>query len=259
MRAAKMVNNYEARSMSGGRRGRNRGVGADEPSAPVLWPHSVTKPLAYQVAAFNLLVPLGCRLPGGWMISADGLAIPPLPVGADLENVVHHRRNKLSEEFRNDPTFAPNSDITALLADERLVGLEGFEGPVRPPFTIGLAATLGGTAGASGRSPPPSAQASWCLRHATSRRQEHLCTDKGGIDIVLKVCDLAPSFAGMSFSVPAVEVKQEAAPGSAPGVKVEVNQEAPSPEVKVEVPEVKVEVRTSHLHLPMTSPQPAAL
>jgi hypothetical protein len=53
-----------------------------------------------------------------------------------------------------------------------------------------------------------------------------------------------------------MEVKQEAAPGVAPGVKVEVKQEAPLPkvkveveqevlplEVKVEVPKVKVEVK----------------
>jgi hypothetical protein len=36
-------------------------------------------------------------------------------------------------------------------------------------------------------------------------------------------------------------------------VKVELKQEAPLPDVKVEVPEVKVEVRTSHLHLPTAS------
>jgi hypothetical protein len=61
MRAAKMVDNDEAGSMSGGRRGRDRGVDADEPPAPVLWPRSLTVPLAYQVAAFNLLVPPDCH------------------------------------------------------------------------------------------------------------------------------------------------------------------------------------------------------
>jgi hypothetical protein len=128
-----MSNNDEAGSMSIGRCGRGRGVGAIEPPAPVLWPRSLTVPLAYQVAAFNLLVPPDCRLPGGWKISTGGLAIPPLPVGADLENIIHRRHNELSEEDRNDPTFAPDSDIwPSLLAHKRLVALQVFEGPVRP-------------------------------------------------------------------------------------------------------------------------------
>jgi hypothetical protein len=110
-------------------------------------------PLAYEVAAFNLLVPPNCRLPKGWKISAVGHAIPPLPVGADLENIIHHRRNELLEEDCNDPNFAADSNL--LLADERLAALEAFEGPIRLPFTTGPTATLGGMAGVSGRSPPP--------------------------------------------------------------------------------------------------------
>jgi hypothetical protein len=100
-----MANNDEAGSMSGGRRGRGRDVGADEPPAPVLWPRSLTVPRVYHVVAFNLLVPPDYRLPGGWKISIGGLAIPPLPVGTDLENIIHHRRNKLSEEDAKTPTL----------------------------------------------------------------------------------------------------------------------------------------------------------
>jgi hypothetical protein len=55
-----MANNDKARSINGGRRGRGRGVSADEPPVPVLWPRSLTVPMVYQVAAFNLLVPLDC-------------------------------------------------------------------------------------------------------------------------------------------------------------------------------------------------------
>jgi hypothetical protein len=68
-------------------------------------------PLAYQVVVFDLLIPPDCRLLEGWKISAGGRAIPPLPVGADLENVIHRRRNELSEEDRNNPKFVADSDI----------------------------------------------------------------------------------------------------------------------------------------------------
>jgi hypothetical protein len=76
-----------------------------------MWPRSLTESLAYQVAAFNLLVPPGCRLHGGCKISAGGVAISPLPVGANLENVIHHHCNEPLKEDRNDSTFAPASDI----------------------------------------------------------------------------------------------------------------------------------------------------
>jgi hypothetical protein len=61
VRAAKMANNHEAGG-SGDGRGRGRGVGVDEPPAPVLWPRSLIVPLAYEVAAFDLLMPPYCHL-----------------------------------------------------------------------------------------------------------------------------------------------------------------------------------------------------
>jgi hypothetical protein len=126
MTATKMSNNDEAGSVNGGRRGRGRGIGADEPPTPVLWPCSLIVSVAYQVAAFNLLVPPDCRLPGGRKISAGVRAIPPLLVGADLENTINSHRNELSEEDRNNPNFAAASDLwPTLLTKERL-------GPVRP-------------------------------------------------------------------------------------------------------------------------------
>jgi hypothetical protein len=126
-----MANKDEAGKMNGGRCSCGRGTGADELSVPVLWSCSLAVPMAYQVAAFNLLVPPDCRLPGGWKIGASRLAILPLPVGADLKNVIHHCHNELLEEDRNDPNFASDSDICpALLAVERLVALKAFEGPV---------------------------------------------------------------------------------------------------------------------------------
>jgi hypothetical protein len=98
----------------------------------VLWPCSLAVPIAYQVAAFSMLVSPDCRLPRGWKISTSRLAILPLPLSANLKNVIHRRHNELLEEDRNDPTFASDSDIwPALLAVERLVALKAFEGPVR--------------------------------------------------------------------------------------------------------------------------------
>jgi hypothetical protein len=111
MRATKLVNNDKAGSMSGGCRGRGRGVGADEPQAPVLWPCSLTVQMPYQVVAFNLLVSSDSRVLEGWKISTGGLAIPPLPVGANLENVIHRCHNELLEEDRNDPNFMADSDL----------------------------------------------------------------------------------------------------------------------------------------------------
>jgi hypothetical protein len=129
---------------------------------------------------FNLLVLLDCRLPGGWKISTAERTIPPLTVSTDLENIIHHHRNELSEEDRNDPTFVADSDIWPVLcADERLVALEVFEGPVRPAFTTGTAATLVGMVGVSGRSPSPSAQASQCLLHTNSQHRERLLHQQG--------------------------------------------------------------------------------
>jgi hypothetical protein len=121
-----MANNHDAGCSSGGR-GRDASDGGDEPPVLVLWLRLLMVPLTYQVEAFHLLVPPDSRLPGGWKTSASGQAIPPLPVGADLENVIHHRCDKLSEEDRNNPNFTIDFDLwPALLADERLAALEAF-------------------------------------------------------------------------------------------------------------------------------------
>jgi hypothetical protein len=203
-------------------------------------------PLAYQVVAFNLLVPPDCRLLGGWKISTGGFAILPLPIGTDLENIIHHRCNELSEEDRNYPTFTSDSDILpVLLADKRLVALEAFEGPFRPALynranchvwwngwsfwevTAALRAGL----------PVP------VPHDFMAPRASSVPTRAASISSSRSVTSRRPSSEGMSFHALVAEVKQEAALGSSPGVKVEVKQEVPLPEVKVEVPEVKVEVK----------------
>jgi hypothetical protein len=37
--------------------------------------------------------------------------MPPLPVGANLENTIHRYCNELSEEDHNDPNFTADSDL----------------------------------------------------------------------------------------------------------------------------------------------------
>jgi hypothetical protein len=103
-----MANNHEVGGSGGGR---GCGGGADEPLVQVMWPRSLAVLLTYQVAVFDLLMPPYCCLFGGWKINTGGRAIPPLPVGADLENVIHRRRNELSEEDHNDPNFTVDSDL----------------------------------------------------------------------------------------------------------------------------------------------------
>jgi hypothetical protein len=57
-----MANNHEAEGSQGGR-GHGVSKGADKRPVPVVWPRSLTVPLAYQVAAFDLHVPLSATFP----------------------------------------------------------------------------------------------------------------------------------------------------------------------------------------------------
>jgi hypothetical protein len=64
---------------------------------------------------------------------AGEYAIPPLPVGVDLKNVISSHRDEFSEEDPLDPNLANDSEIwLAILSDERLAAINAFEGPVRP-------------------------------------------------------------------------------------------------------------------------------
>jgi hypothetical protein len=211
-------------------------------------------PLAYQVAAFNLLVLPDCRLPGGWKISIGGLAIPPLPVGTDLENVIHRRRNKLLEEDRSDPNFTAESDLyPALLAKEWLAAIDTFESPIRLPLQQGRLPRLVERLKLLGghRCPPRRPPSAFAMRlHGA---ESVFCADKGGIDVVLKIGDLVPPLlCWREFPHSGRGSQAGGSTRSAPGVKVEVKQEPP--EVKVEVPEVKVEVKDEPPSRPHAQP-----
>jgi hypothetical protein len=175
-----------------------------------------------------------------------------LSVGANLENVIHRCRNELSEEDRNDPNFAADSNLwPALLADEILAALEAFEGPIHPVLynRVGRHAWWNGrsfweviAAFRAGLQVPAPRDFSASRASSTSTRAASSSSSRS---TTLRRHS-SVGVAGVSFRAPTMEVKQEAAPGSALGVKVEVKQEAPPEvkvEVKVEMPKVKVEVK----------------
>jgi hypothetical protein len=81
----------------------------------------------------GLTVPPDTQLPGGWNISVDGYPIPLLPIGKNLALLIHERRDALSQEDRNNPSFATDCELWKLiLDDERQARVEAFEGMVRP-------------------------------------------------------------------------------------------------------------------------------
>jgi hypothetical protein len=81
----------------------------------------------------NLLRATDTRIPTGWNISAGGLAVPPVPVGARLEALIYQRRDALSEEERADPSFAANSELwPAIFTEERVADVARYVGPYPP-------------------------------------------------------------------------------------------------------------------------------
>jgi hypothetical protein len=90
------------------------------------------------------------HLPGGWKISVGGYPIPPLSMGRNLALLIHERRDALSEEDRNDPSFGANSDLwrlmLAVVADVCQACVNAFEGSVRPHSSTRWATTIGGMA-----------------------------------------------------------------------------------------------------------------
>ena len=55
-------------------------------------------------------VPSAFRLPSGWVISAGGLPVPPIPTGnARRAAIVNHYWGSLTDEERNDPQWNPDN------------------------------------------------------------------------------------------------------------------------------------------------------
>jgi hypothetical protein len=88
---------------AGGSRGsgyyRPMNFNADE--ATVLWENVI-------------LVSLAWHLPHGWHVLAAGYAVPPLPKGDALDDIIDQRRQLLPSVQRNLPENAPRRSIWLL-------------------------------------------------------------------------------------------------------------------------------------------------
>jgi hypothetical protein len=78
-------------------------------------------------------VPPDTWLPGGRKISVEGHPVLWLSTGKDLAQLIDARQQDVSEEDRDDPSFAPRSEIwNVMLVDERQVRVNAYEGPMHP-------------------------------------------------------------------------------------------------------------------------------
>ena len=59
------------------------------------------------------------RVPGSWRLSAAGVLVPPVPEGAARQAEIAHIRSSLTEEQRNKPRYAPDSETLWTLYFER--------------------------------------------------------------------------------------------------------------------------------------------
>ncbi|XBH65159.1 hypothetical protein VPH35_118800 [Triticum aestivum] len=59
------------------------------------------------------------RVPGSWRLSAGGVPVPPLPEGAARRAEIARIRSSLTEEQRNEPRYAPDSETLWTLYFER--------------------------------------------------------------------------------------------------------------------------------------------
>jgi hypothetical protein len=69
-----------------------------ETEAMVLWENAI-------------LVPSAWHLPHGWHVSAAGYVIPPIPEGAELDNLIGRRWQMLPLHERDLPENTPRPDI----------------------------------------------------------------------------------------------------------------------------------------------------
>ncbi|XBH63236.1 hypothetical protein VPH35_117264 [Triticum aestivum] len=59
------------------------------------------------------------RVPGSWRLSAAGVLVPPVPEGAARQAEIAHIRSSLTEEQRNKPRYAPDSETLWTLYFQR--------------------------------------------------------------------------------------------------------------------------------------------
>ena len=97
-------------------------------------PRTLNKEMAEEFVKYALPVPPDTRLPFGWVISAGGLAVPPVPVGLALQVLILQRRAALTEEQRGDPLYTAESPYWLELFDgERQEAIARYDGPSPPP------------------------------------------------------------------------------------------------------------------------------
>jgi hypothetical protein len=82
----------------GGSSGFVRSTNFTEGEARILWENVI-------------LVPLAWHLPHGWHESAAGYAVPPIPEGAELDNLIGRRWQMLPIHERDQPENAPRRGI----------------------------------------------------------------------------------------------------------------------------------------------------
>ena len=98
---------------------------------------ALTRAEAILLAEGNYPCPVGMRLPHGWVLSAAGVPVPPLPQGPEFEREVFVVRATMTAEEFADPANAPNNIArwTAYFEERRnqaLVSIQGLE-PVAGP------------------------------------------------------------------------------------------------------------------------------
>ena len=72
--------------------------------------------LLYEV---EYLAPPDMRVPGAWRLSAGGVLVPSVPEGAARRAKIARIRSSLTEEQRNEPRYAANSETLWTMYFER--------------------------------------------------------------------------------------------------------------------------------------------
>jgi hypothetical protein len=75
------------------------------------------------------------RAPRGWRLSAGGIPIPPLPVGAALDVAIDEVLEGMSDEQRAEPRFYPDNYQAWMAFFRRRYQRElaAYDGPPPPP------------------------------------------------------------------------------------------------------------------------------
>ena len=156
---------------------------------------ALTRAEAILLAEGNYPCPVGMRLPHGWVLSAAGVPVPPLPQGPEFEREVFVVRATMTAEEFADPANAANNIArwTTYFEERRNQALVSVQGWSRWP------AKGTGSAGSDGGAPRGalSSASSTTSRTATSRASStHEGMTASGIDGAVE----ASSVGGAAFA-----------------------------------------------------------